>query len=140
VTLPIGFLVGGKASAAMAFCVGLLTTCVYEFSHCVQHLNTTPKSAFLKRIKRLHLAHHFHNEHGNFGITSFACDRLFGTYYAKSRLVPKSPTAFNIGYTEEMAARYPWVNELSNFTRGDGDPRRFRRDDGAPNAATFGGQ
>jgi hypothetical protein len=25
-----------------------------------------------------------------------------------------------------MAQRYPWVNALSNYTRGDGNPRRFR--------------
>ncbi len=126
VTIPIGFAVGGKSGAAMAFCAGVLGTCFYEFSHCVQHLNTTPKSAFMKRIKQLHLAHHFHNEKGNFGITNFVFDRLFGTYYAKARLVPKSPTVFNLGYTEEMAAKYPWVNDRSNFTRGDGNPRRFR--------------
>jgi hypothetical protein len=41
--------------------------------------------------------------------------------------VPKSATVFNIGYTEEMARKYPWVNERSNFTRGDGNPRRFRQ-------------
>ena len=140
VTLPIGYLVGGLAGAAMALCAGLLTTLFYEFSHCVQHLNTTPKSAFMKRIKQLHLAHHFHNEQGNFGITNFVCDRLFGTFYAKAKLVPKSATVFNIGYTEDMAAKYPWVNELSDFTRGDGNPRRFRNGDGPANPAAAGGQ
>ena len=40
---------------------------------------------------------------------------------------PKSATVFNIGYTEEMARKYPWVDALSNFTRGDGNPRRFRQ-------------
>lgn len=139
VTVPIGYLVGGWAGSAMAFCAGLLTTCFYEFSHCVQHLNTTPKSAFMKNIKQLHLAHHFHNEQGNFGITNFVWDRLFGTFYAKAKLVPKSATVFNIGYTEEMAAKYPWVNELSNFTRGDGNPRRFRGGD-TPGAAPASGQ
>lgn len=140
VTVPVGYLVGGPAGSAMALCAGLLTTCFYEFSHCVQHLNTTPKSAYMKRIKQLHLAHHFHNEQGNYGITNFTWDQLFGTYYAKAKLVPKSPTVFNIGYTEEMAAKYPWVNELSNFTRGDSNPRRFRSGEGSPDAATAGGQ
>jgi sterol desaturase/sphingolipid hydroxylase (fatty acid hydroxylase superfamily) len=141
VTLPIGYLVGGAAGAAMALCAGLLTTCFYEFSHCVQHLNTTPRTAYMKRIKQLHLAHHFHNEQGNFGITNFVWDRLFGTFYAKAKLVPKSATVFNIGYTEEMAAKYPWVNELSSFTRGDGNPRRFRNDDApADTTAAAGGQ
>ncbi len=38
----------------------------------------------------------------------------------------KNATAFNIGYTEEMAQRYPWVAALSNGTRGDANPRRCR--------------
>jgi sterol desaturase/sphingolipid hydroxylase (fatty acid hydroxylase superfamily) len=140
VTLPIGYLAGGKAGAAMAFCIGVLTTCFYEFCHCVQHLNTKPRSAFMKNIKQLHMAHHFHSEQGNFGITNFAWDRLFGTFYAKANLVPKSATVFNIGYTEEMASKYPWVNELSNFTRGDGNPRRFRAGDASSSAASASGQ
>ncbi len=127
VTWPIGYLIGGVAGAAAAFGTGLLTTIFYEFCHCIQHLNTAPKSRFLKEIKQLHLAHHFHNEQGNFGITNYLWDRLFGTFYAKSKLRPKSATVFNIGYTEEMALRYPWVANLSNGTRGDGNPRRFRQ-------------
>jgi hypothetical protein len=37
---------------------------------------------------------------------------------------------FNIGYTAEMAERYPWVAQMSNNTRGDGNPRRFRTEPG----------
>ena len=131
-TMPIGYLIGGSAGAAAAFATGLLTTCFYEFCHCVQHLNTHPKTRFMKRLKQLHMWHHFHNEQGNFGITNFLWDRLGHTYYAKASAVPKSPTVFNIGYTEEMAARYPWVARLSNNTRGDGNPRRFRTNSGTP--------
>jgi len=126
VTLPVGYAVGGMPGAATAFAVGMLSTCFYEFCHCVQHLNTMPRTRFMKRLKQLHLAHHFHNEQGNFGITNFLWDRLFNTYYEKSKDVPRSPTVFNIGYTEEMAKRYPWVDRLSHGTRGDGNPRRFR--------------
>jgi sterol desaturase/sphingolipid hydroxylase (fatty acid hydroxylase superfamily) len=126
VTLPIGWLVGGPAGAMAAFAMGLVTTCFYEFCHCVQHLNFQPKSAFLQRIKRLHLAHHFHNEQGNYGITNFLWDRVFGSYYDRPRDVPKSATVFNLGYTEAEAARYPWVAALSGGTRGDDNPRRFR--------------
>lgn len=127
VTLPIGYWIGGPAGAAMAFGAGIVITLFYEFCHCMQHLNTAPKTRFMKRIKQLHLAHHFHNEQGNYGITNFLWDRVFATHYAKAKLVPKSATVFNIGYTEEMARKYPWVNALSNFTRGDGNPRRFRQ-------------
>lgn len=126
VTLPIGWAIGGASAAAMAFGTGVVWTCFYEFCHCIQHLNIAPKNSFLKRIKQLHLAHHFHNEQGNYGITNYFWDRVFCSYYAKANLVPKSPTVFNIGYTDEMAKLYPWVAELSHGTRGDSNPRRFR--------------
>ena len=135
VTMPIGFLIGGKAAAALAFTMGIAATLFYEFSHCVQHLNTTPKSQFMRTIKKLHLAHHFHNEQGNFGITNFLWDRVFGSFYGEPKLRPKSATVFNIGYTEEMAERYPWVAAMSNGTRGDANPRRFREQgDASPSA------
>lgn len=138
VTIPIGYLVAGPAGSAMAFGAGIVITLFYEFCHCVQHLNTAPRTAFMRRIKQLHMAHHFHNEQGNYGITNFLWDRVLGTHYAKARLVPKSPTVFNLGYTEEMARKYPWVNELSNFTRGDGNPRRFRTEPTAAESASAG--
>ena len=61
VTLPIGALIGEQAGAAMAFAAGLATTLFYEFCHCTQHLRFMPRNSFLRRIKRLHLLHHFHN-------------------------------------------------------------------------------
>ena len=131
VTIPIGYAQGGLAGSASAFATGLLVTCFYEFSHCVQHLNTQPRTEFMRSIKRSHLAHHFHNEKGNFGITNFLWDRLLGTYYADVNMRPRSDTVFNIGYTEDMARAYPWVERLSGGTRGDGNPRRFRDRDGA---------
>jgi sterol desaturase/sphingolipid hydroxylase (fatty acid hydroxylase superfamily) len=125
VTVSLGWVIGGPAAAATAFAAGLVTTCFYEFCHCVQHLNYTPKSPFLQRIKRLHLAHHFHNETGNFGITNYLWDRVFGTYYAKARDVPRSATVFNIGYTAAEAERFPWVQQMSDGIRRDGSPRPF---------------
>jgi sterol desaturase/sphingolipid hydroxylase (fatty acid hydroxylase superfamily) len=91
----------------------LVTTCVYEFCHCIQHLNFQPKSAWLKRIKKLHMAHHFHNENGNYGITSFWVDRLFGTAYDEMSAMPRSPTVHNLGYDAAEAERYPWVAALA---------------------------
>ena len=99
VTLPIGWLIGGPASALAAFAGGVVTTCFYEFCHCVQHLNHMPRWPLLRRMKRLHLAHHFHNETGNFGITNFLWDRLFRTLYERPRgdlqpvSVPMGPRA-----------------------------------------------
>ena len=113
VTLPIGYAVGGFSGVVAAFTTGALVTCGYEFVHCVQHLNYVPKSAFLQRTKRLHMAHHFHNETGNFGITSPLCDILLGTLYERPKDVPRSETVFNLGYTAEESARYPWVARTS---------------------------
>lgn len=112
-TLPVGYWIGGWSGAFTAACSGLLTTCAYEFCHCIQHLNFQPKSRWLQRIKRLHMAHHFHNETGNFGIVSFWVDQLFGTHYEEMTSRARSRTVFNLGYDEAEALRYPWVAELT---------------------------
>jgi sterol desaturase/sphingolipid hydroxylase (fatty acid hydroxylase superfamily) len=125
VIVPMGWLIGGRAAAAAGLGWAMVNICFYEFCHCIQHLNYTPKLGFLKEIKRLHLSHHYHNEQGNYGITNYLWDRLLTTYYAKAGDVPKSPTVFNLGYTAEEAQKYPWVDRLSGGTRGDGHPRRF---------------
>ncbi|WP_454062511.1 sterol desaturase family protein [Candidatus Nitrospira salsa] len=113
VTMTVGNLIGGYQGAAAAFAAGLATTLVYEFCHCIQHLRYVPKSQFLRRIKRLHLLHHFHNENGNYGITNYFWDKLSGTFYGQSNDVPSSSTVFNLGYSEQESDRYPWVAKLS---------------------------
>ena len=125
-TIPLGWLAAGPAGAAMAAGTGFLITCGYEFCHCVQHLNIKPRNPMLRRMKEHHLAHHFHHEHGNYGITSFVVDRLFGTFYASVRDRPRSPHVFNIGYDAAQAERFPWVAELSGEPPCDGPPRRER--------------
>lgn len=124
VTVPLGWMIGGRAAAAAALSGGLFTTCFYELCHCIQHLAYQPKWAFLKRIKRLHLAHHFHNETGNFGITNFLWDRMFGTFYSHPREVLRSPTVFNLGYDEEIGKRWPYVARL---TENWGEQNRQKR-------------
>ncbi|MET4898371.1 sterol desaturase family protein [Sphingomonadaceae bacterium jetA1] len=108
-----GWLIGGVGGALAGMATGLLCTCFYEFAHCVQHLGWKPRHPWLAMIKRRHMEHHFHDEDGNFGITNFAWDRLLGTYYTRADRPQKSPTVFNLGYTAEMAARYPAVAERS---------------------------
>ncbi len=112
-TLPIGFGVAGWVGMPLALATGLGCFMVYELCHCMQHLRVTPKNKFLRRIKRHHLLHHFHNEQGNFGITSQFCDRLFGSLYNSAEDVPLSQTVSNLGYAEEERYRYPWVANLS---------------------------
>ena len=125
VTMPVGYALGGGSGAAAAFAVGLLTTCVYEFVHCIQHLNYKPKSRLIQRLKQDHLVHHFHNENGNYGIVSFWPDRLLSTYYVSARERPKSRNVFNLGYDLDEAARYPWVAELTGAPPRDRPPPAF---------------
>lgn len=112
-TAPLGYWIGGVGGALAAFATGLITTCFYEFCHCIQHLAYKPKNKRLIEMKARHMAHHFHDERGNFGITSYLWDRLFGTYYERIEKDKKSETVFNLGYTPEVAERYPHVARLS---------------------------
>lgn len=126
VTLPIGYAIDGIGGAATGLATGVIVTCLYEYCHCIQHLAYKPKSEFLKRIKKLHMAHHFHNENGNYGITNYFWDRLFSTFYANPSDIEKSPTVFNLGYTEEEAKSFPWVERLSGGL-GPATPRDRRQ-------------
>lgn len=121
-TMPVGFLIGGVGGALMAFAGGLVMTAFYEFCHCIQHLSYKPRNKFLAEMKVRHMAHHFHDEDGNFGITNFLWDRLFGTFYDVHQR-SKSPTVFNLGYTTEVAKRWPWVARLSGGVAA-GHPRQ----------------
>jgi sterol desaturase/sphingolipid hydroxylase (fatty acid hydroxylase superfamily) len=112
-TAPIGYALGGFGGACAAFATGLLTTCFYEFCHCIQHLAYKPRYKYLADMKARHMAHHFHDETGNFGITTFFWDKLFGTFYERIEHARKSETVFNLGYTNEVAKTYPHVARLS---------------------------
>lgn len=115
-TLPIGLAIAGWPGVPLSFATGLGCFMVYELCHCMQHLRVTPKNTFLRRIKRHHLLHHFHNEQGNFGITSRICDRIFGTLYRRPEDVPLSATVSNLGYADQERLQYPWVAQLSEET------------------------
>jgi len=125
-TIVPGFLIAGIGGAAIGFAAGLLATAFNEFCHCIQHLSYKPKNKWLADMKARHMAHHFHDETGNFGITDFSWDRLFGTFYERAARPTKGPSVFNLGYTDDVAARYPYVAELSGGI-AKGHPRR--RDD-----------
>lgn len=112
-SLPIGYAIGGWSGALAASALALVLFAFYEFCHCVQHLNYTPRSAWLRQIKKHHMAHHFHNETGNFGITSNLVDRLVGSLYEDGATRPKSPHVYDLGYDAAEAARYPWVAQRS---------------------------
>lgn len=123
-TLPVGYAIGGIGGAAAAFGAGLVITCYYEFIHCIQHLAFKPKAKWLMHMKQRHMEHHFHDENGNFGITNYWWDHLLGTYYERKDRGSRSPTVFNLGYTEEAALRYPWVKAMSGGIIATGHPRK----------------
>lgn len=122
-TALAGWMIGGLGGAAAAFAAGLVITLVYEFIHCIQHLGIKPRATWLATMKRRHMEHHFHDENGNYGIVSFFPDRWFGTLYVRADRPRRSATVFNLGYTAEVAARYPWVAALSGGAASD-QPRR----------------
>lgn len=122
ITVPIGYALAGWTGAATGFCTALITTCVYEFFHCIQHLNYKPKNRLVQKLKRDHLLHHFQNEQVNYGIVSFLPDVIFNSYIPNSRDCPKSPTVFNLGYDLQEAKRYPWVMELTGAPPRDKPP------------------
>lgn len=114
IAVPLGWLVDGPAGAAFGVFCGILLTSNYEFFHLYQHVPYQPKSAWLRRLKKRHLAHHFHNETGNFGITTDVWDHVFGTNYESVRERPRSPNVRHLGYADEEAKRFPWVMQLSD--------------------------
>ncbi len=126
-TLPVGWLIGGDGGrlggALAALGAGVLTTCYYEFMHCIQHLSFKPTWKWVQHMKQRHNEHHYFDESGNFGITNYSWDRLFGTYYVKKDRPRRSPNVFNLGYDEEVAVLYPWVKNLSGGI-ASGHPRR----------------
>lgn len=125
IAAPLGWAIGGPGAAAAALAAGFIAICVYEFCHCIHHLNYKPENRFLAGMKQHHLAHHFHNEAGNFGITTPLMDLLCGTYYATRRDVPPSKHVFDLGYDAEQARAYPWVARLFTETPRTGRPTRL---------------
>ena len=123
---PLGWLIGGFSGALGAIAGTLIMTCFTEFMHAGEHLAFEPKSKFWKDMKQRHLAHHFHDETGNFGIAEFFWDRLFGTFYKETEERPRSATARNLGYTDEMAERYPWVKALTDAESAERQATRAR--------------
>jgi hypothetical protein len=78
-------------------------------------------------MKARHMAHHFHDESGNFGITNFFWDKVFRTFYEREERAVKSETVFNLGYTPVQAETYPWVAALSGGVANMSGPRDLRK-------------
>ncbi len=124
ISLPLGYMIGGIGGAAAAFGWILLLTCYNEFIHCIQHLSFKPRNKIIANMKARHVAHHYHDENGNFGIANLMWDRILGTLYDKKERPKRSTTVFNLGYDEAEAQKYPWVAEISGGVASNGPTRR----------------
>ena len=111
VTVLLGWSIAGLAGAAAAVAIGFWLVLAYEYAHAYAHLVTDPKWPYGKMLRHAHMLHHFHNEKGNFGVTSPVFDLVFRTYYTDPAKVARCPTARNLGYTAEQARRFPWAGE-----------------------------
>lgn len=138
ITMPIGGLIGGWSGAFSAMATAVACACFYEFFHCIQHLAYKPRWKWVAHIKQLHVLHHFHDEDGNYGITNYVPDRLFGSLYGEARERKRSPHVFNLGYDLEEARRYPWVMEITGAPPKD-RPDGARAASGPPASSPKGG-
>jgi sterol desaturase/sphingolipid hydroxylase (fatty acid hydroxylase superfamily) len=127
-TMPIGYLLAGWPGAVTALCAGVVETAIYEFFHCIEHLGYLPKWQWVHEMKKFHMAHHFHNEQGNYGITNLFWDKVIGTFYVGAADKPRSPTVFNLGYDEEVAKIYPYVARLTPNWPYTANPAQRKRE------------
>jgi dihydroceramide fatty acyl 2-hydroxylase len=74
---------GGLRAPAVAagFLTGYL---IYDEMHYALH-HHTPKSRLGKRLRELHMRHHFQDDERGFGISAPYWDRVFGTYPTRRR-------------------------------------------------------
>lgn len=83
-------------SVAIAYACGIATMLLYyEWAHYVAHQPINPKTPWGKRMKKMHLWHHFQNEDYWYGVTNSVYDKLLGTYRDQKE-VEKSKTARNL--------------------------------------------
>jgi sterol desaturase/sphingolipid hydroxylase (fatty acid hydroxylase superfamily) len=86
-------------------------------------------------MKKFHMAHHFHNENGNYGITNLWWDRRLGTFYEGAKDKPRSSTVFNLGYTEDVAKSYPYVARMTPNWPYNTNPTQRKREASSAAAA-----
>ncbi|MCC7345910.1 MAG: sterol desaturase family protein [Variibacter sp.] len=97
---------------AMATAAGLGCAIAYEYFHSLEHSRVELRNPYLLRMRKHHIAHHYVDENGNYGITTDVVDRLVGTAVNFAKNPARSPTVNNLGYTSEVAQQYPWVEEI----------------------------
>jgi len=100
------------AALATATAASLAAAIIYEYFHSLEHSRVELRSPYLLRMRQHHLAHHHLTDHHNFGIATDFVDRLVGTSAAADKSLQRSPTVYNLGYTDDVAENYPWVEKI----------------------------
>ncbi|WJH35927.1 sterol desaturase family protein [Paenibacillus sp. CC-CFT747] len=86
----------GDPSVTTAFFTGTSTYLLYyEWTHYAAHRPLVPWTPWGRRMKKLHLLHHYQNEHHWFGVTNTVYDRMLGTL-PPPREAGKSSTVRNL--------------------------------------------
>ncbi|AGO09808.1 AaceriAAL183Wp [[Ashbya] aceris (nom. inval.)] len=74
--------------ACGCFAGGLFGYVCYDVTHYFLHHHKLP--AFMRKLKKYHLEHHYKNYELGFGVTSWYWDKIFGTYLASDSPVSRS--------------------------------------------------
>ncbi|SFJ68535.1 sterol desaturase family protein [Thermoflavimicrobium dichotomicum] len=89
----IAYLITKNVELTLGYITG--TICYhlyYEWKHFIAHRPIKPLTPWGRKLKKLHLLHHFKNENYWFGVTHLTMDRVMGTY-GHEKEVPLSSTA-----------------------------------------------
>jgi sterol desaturase/sphingolipid hydroxylase (fatty acid hydroxylase superfamily) len=108
----VASIVWSLAALPTALFAGLVCALAYEYFHSLEHSRVDLRNRYLIRMRTHHLAHHYLNEQGNYGITSPIIDRLIGTTLKTGGAQPTSPTVRNLGYAGDLESQFPWVAEI----------------------------
>src|SRR5262249_49454307 len=100
---------------AAALAASLLVAITYEYFHALDHGRVNLGDGYLLRMRRHHLAHHYFNERGNYGIVTPIADRMFNSFLSPTPT--RSPTVHNLGYRDELAAHYPYIERIERERR-----------------------
>ncbi|WP_060203748.1 sterol desaturase family protein [Sporosarcina koreensis] len=92
----IVYAIFGNMTVTIAYACGIAAMLLYyEWAHYAAHQPINPKTPWGKRMKKMHLWHHFQNEDYWYGVTNPVYDKLLGTYRDQKE-VEKSKTARNL--------------------------------------------
>ncbi|MFD2611791.1 sterol desaturase family protein [Paenibacillus gansuensis] len=90
------YVLTGDTKTTAAFFTGTAGFLLYyEWTHYAAHRPIVPRTPWGRWMKKVHLWHHFQNEHYWFGVTNTLYDRLFGTF-REPKQTERSSSARNL--------------------------------------------